>query len=232
MRYIIRLFTVAWFAIAAFSTSPANAEKRVALVIGNSAYSVGPLQNPVNDAAAIAEAFQRKLGFDHVRLRTNLGAEGFRMALLEFARDAPWADLVVVYFAGHGTESGGRNFLIPVDAKLARAGDLELEAIALETVLGQLTGVSKLKLVILDACRNSLFPLSGVRRSSGRGLARIEPEGDTLVAYAAKDGTTADDGVGRRHSPFTEALLKYVATPGLDIRQLFGYVRDEVAAVT
>src|SRR5262245_10660156 len=232
MRYIIRLFTVAWLAIAAFSTSPAIADKRMALVVGNSAYSVGPLESPVNDASAIAEAFQRKLGFDDVRLKTNLGADAFRMALLEFARDSAGADIGVVYFAGHGTESGGRNFLIPVDARLQRAGDLDLEAIALDTVLGQLSGVGKLKLVILDACRNSLFPLSGARRSASRGLARIEPEGNTLVAYAAKDGTTADDGTGRRHSPFTEALLKYVARPGLEIRQLFGYVRDEVATAT
>jgi Caspase domain len=200
--------------------------------MGNGDYRVGPLQNPINDAAAVAEVFEKKLGFDKVNLRTNLSADGFRVALLEFARDSAGADIGVVYFAGHGTEVGGRNFLIPVDAALARAGDLDLEAIALDTVLGQLSGVTRLKLVILDACRNNPFPLSGARRSVGRGLARVEPEGNTLVAYASKDGTTADDGVGRPHSPFTEALLKYVATPGLEIRQLFGYVRDEVAAKT
>jgi uncharacterized caspase-like protein len=230
MYYITSLLAAICWIVVAFA-APAEA-RRVALVIGNGDYRVSPLQNPVNDAVAVAQTLEHKLAFDKVILRTNLSAEGFRAALLEFARDSSGADLGVVYFAGHGTEIGGRNFLIPVDARLARAGDLDLEAIALETVLGQLSGVTRLKLVILDACRNNVFPLSGAKRSVGRGLARVEPEGNTLVAYAAKDGTTADDGAGRQHSPFTEALLKYVARPGLEIRQLFGYVRDEVAAAT
>ena len=231
MRNLTRWALLACCAVTGLHALPAEA-RRVALVIGNADYKVGPLQNPVNDATAVADTFEKRLGFDTVILRKNLSAEGFRTALIEFAREAAGADIGVVYFAGHGTESGGRNFLIPVDASLARASDLDLQAVALDTVLGQLSGVTKLKLVILDACRNSLFPLAGAKRSVGRGLARIEPEGNALVAYAAKDGTTADDGGGRRHSPFTEALLKHIATPGLEIRQLFGYVRDEVAAAT
>ena len=192
----------------------------------------GPLQNPINDATAVAEALEKQLRFDKVILRKNLGFDGFRAALMEIARESAGAEISLVYFAGHGTEVSGRNFLIPVDATLAKASALSVEAIPLETVLGQLSGAWRLKLVILDACRNNLFPLSDAKRSVTRGLYRIEPEDNTLVAYAAKDGTTADDGPGRRHSPFTEALLKHIATPGVEIRFLFAHVRDEVMAIT
>jgi formylglycine-generating enzyme required for sulfatase activity len=113
-----------------------------------------------------------------------------------------------------------------------RASDLSLETIALDTVLEQLAGVTRLKLVILDACRNNLFPVAGGKRSVTRGLSRIEPEDNTLVVYAAKDGTTAEDGAGRRHSPFTESLLKHIATPDLEINFVFRRVRDDVVAAT
>jgi len=210
---------------------PAHAEKRVALVIGNSEYKVGPLANPANDADAVAAAFEA-LGFDRVLLRKNLGVEGFRTALSEMARESAGADVAAVFFAGHGTERDGRNYLIPVDAKLDRASDLDLQAIGLSIVLDQIAGASKLKLVILDACRNNVFPLAGARRSVTRGLARIEPEDNTLVVYAAKEGTLADDGAGTRHSPFTAALLKHIATPGLEISFVFRRVRDDVARAT
>jgi Caspase domain len=215
--------------IGALGAPPAEA-RRVALVIGNAEYKVGPLANPVNDARAIAEAFERQLKFDKVILRTNLGAEAFRAALREMAQEVYGAEFGVVYFAGHGMEVGGRNVLIPVDAALARAGDVDLEAIPLDAVLGQLDGVKKLKLVILDACRNNPFSVAGARRSVTRGLGRIEPEDSTLVAYAAKEGTTAEDGKGN-HSPFTEALLRRIASP-VDVRRLFGYVGEDVLAAT
>src|SRR5262249_27429525 len=144
-------------------------------------------------------------------------------------------DLGVIYFAGHGTEVGGRNFLIPVDAMLARAGDLDLEAVALDTVLRQLAGVRTLKLVILDACRNNAFPLApvaGAHPSVSRGLARIEAEDNTVVVYAAKEGPTAADGSGRKHSPFTESLLRHISTPGLEVHYLFREVRDDVLLAT
>jgi hypothetical protein len=230
MRYVIRFASVICCIIAALKALPAEA-KRVALVVGNAEYKIGGLANPVNDASAVAEAFDKRLRFDSVILRKNLGAEAFRSALLEFAREAAGADIGVVYFAGHGTEVGGKNFLIPVDATLARASALALEAIPLETVLEQLDGVRKLRLVILDACRNNLFQLSGARRSMGRGLVRVEPESNTLVAFAAKEGTTADDGKGR-HSPYTAALLTHIATPGLEINLLFRRVRTDVLATT
>lgn len=231
MKAYLHLLGAACLALAIPFASPAEA-RRVALVIGNADYKIGPLRNPVGDASAVAEAFEKRLGFDKVILRKNLGFNGFRAALNELAREAAGADTAVVYFAGHGMEVGGKNFLIPVDATLARAGALDLEAIPLETVLAQLEGVRELKLVILDACRNNPFALRGSRRSLGRGLARIEPEDSTLVIYAAKDGTTADDGVGRPHSPFTQALLKHIATPGTEVRILFGRIGEDVAAVT
>ena len=218
--------------LAATVASPADA-RRVALVIGNADYKIAPLESPISDAVAVAEAIERQLKFDKVILRRDLGAEALRNALRELAQETRGAELGLLYFAGHGVEVGGRNYLIPVDARLKAARDVELEAIALDTVLAQLDGVSALKLVILDACRNNPFPLAGGgTRNVGIGLARIEPEGNTLVAYAARHGTMAEDGPGSGHSPFTTALLKHIAMPGLEVRQLFGYVRDDVVAAT
>ena len=197
------------------SAGVATLGRRVALVIGNATYRLGPLQNPVNDAEAMAKALLQDLKFDKVILKKDVTAEGFRAALREFAREVVGAGLGLVYYAGHGTEVGGKNSgHVPVDAQLAKAGDLDLEAIALDTVVAQLAGVTTLKLVILDACRNNVFALAGAQRQGrGRGLARVDnTDESTLVFYAAKDGTTADDGLGHKHSPFTAALLKHIAT--------------------
>jgi uncharacterized caspase-like protein len=207
--------------------------RRVALVIGNGAYKIGPLQNPANDAEAMAKALEKSLRFDKVILRKDVTGDGFRAALRDFAREVVGAGMALVYYAGHGTEVGGKNFLIPVDANLAKVGDLELEAIALNTVMAQLAGVRTVKLVILDACRNNMFALAGAhRKGRWQGLARVDTDENTLVFYAAKDGTAAEDGLGKKHSPFTEALLKHIATPGLELRFLFGEVRDDVMAAT
>lgn len=215
--------------LLALLCSAAHAERRVALVIGNSAYKVGPLTNPINDAQAVAAAFNA-LGFT-TTFKQDLTIDGMRSELRDFGRTAAAAEIAAVYFAGHGTEVAGRNYLIPIDAQLARAADIDLEAIGLDAVLSQIDGVQKLRLVILDACRNNVFPLHGRKRAVSRGLARVEPEGNTLVAYAARDGTTADDGAGR-HSPFAEAFLKHVATPGLDVSFVFRRVRDDVMKAT
>lgn len=212
-------------------SSGAEAARRVALVIGNSAYDVGPLANPGNDAEAIADAL-KGLDFDKIILVKDAGKQRMEAALAELANTAVGAEMAVVFFAGHGTEREGRNYLIPVDAKLARASDLDLQAVALSTVLDQIAAATRLKLVILDACRNNVFPLAGAKRAVNRGLARVEPEDNTLIAYAAKDGTVADDGQGRRHSPFTDALLKRIATPGIEVDYLFRLVRDDVLAAT
>ena len=214
--------------------APALAAKRVALVIGNSAYrSVPTLTNPDNDADDISAAFKR-LGFT-VREIKDGTYDAMRRGLLEFNRDVRGADIGIVFYAGHGIEVGGENWLIPVDAELRSDIDVDHEAIGLKSLLPALESTGKLGLVILDACRNNPFAAKMQRsirtRSVSRGLAEIEPTGNVLVAYSAKDGTTAADGAGR-NSPFTSSLLKYIETPGLEINFLFRNVRDDVIAMT
>jgi hypothetical protein len=215
---------------------PASAEKRVALVLGNSAYqSVPPLPNPVNDANVIA-ATLKDAGFDVVDSRRDLPAAETRRALRDFADRARDADIAVVYYAGHGMEVDGTNYLIPVDAKLERDTDVYDEAFSLDRILLAIEPAKKLRLVVLDACRDNPFT-KGMRRtvasrSIGRGLAQIEPASpNTLIAYSAKAGSTALDG-DARNSPFTLALAKHLTTPGLDVRRAFGFVRDDVLKTT
>jgi tetratricopeptide (TPR) repeat protein len=210
-------------------------ETRVALVIGNSSYpNVGRLPNAARDAELIAEAFRRS-GFTTVSLSLDLSRERITEALKTFAVEADRADWAVVYYAGHGIEFGGTNYLIPTDARLASDRDISIEAVALEQVLLAVEGAQKLRLVILDACRDNPFAKtmrrSTATRSIGRGLARVEPEGATLVVYAARDGQVALDG-GGVNSPFADALAKHLATPGLEINLLFRKVRDDVLNVT
>ncbi|WP_210208537.1 caspase family protein [Rhodoplanes roseus] len=210
----------------------ARAEKRVALIIGNSAYqNVVKLDNPFNDASAIAEMF-RKSGFDSVELKLDLGVIEFKRALRDFYNTTRDADVAVVYYAGHGIEVGGVNYMVPTDAKLRSDYDAEDEAVALERIFRSIESTRRLRLVILDACRDNPFARTMQRQIASRavtqGLAKIEPMGtDTLVAYAAKAGSTAEDGAGR-NSPFTQALVNNLTIPGLDIRIALGRVRDEV----
>lgn len=214
----------------------ALAERRVALVIGNSGYkSVPRLANPENDSTAIG-LLLRNAGFDAVEVRQNLDNTDMRRAMRDFSQSAADADIAVVFFAGHGIEVGGTNFLVPVDSTLKRDIDVEDEAVSLDRVLTLLEPARKLRLVILDACRDNPFLPAMARtlasRSVGRGLAKIDtPGSDTLIAYAAKAGSIAADGRGA-NSPFTLALLKHLTTPGLDVRLAFGRVRDEVLAAT
>ncbi len=155
-----------------------------------------------------------------------------RRALREFSDLTRNADVGVVYFAGHGIEVGGNNYLIPIDAVLERDIDVDDETVSLDRVLRMVEPAKHLRLVILDACRENPFSETIKRtmamRSIGRGLAKVEPTmTDTLIAFAAKAGSTAQDGAGP-NSPFTTALLKHLAEPGLDVRIAFGRVRDEV----
>jgi hypothetical protein len=211
---------------------PALAEKRVALVLGNSAYqNVAPLPNPVNDGATIA-ATLKAAGFDIVDSRHDLAALETRRALRDFADRARDADIAVVYYAGHGIEVDGTNYLIPVDAKLERDTDVYDEAFSLDRILLAVEPAKQLRLVILDACRDNPFAKTMkktlVSRSIGRGLAKVEPTSpNTLIAYSAKAGSTALDG-DAKNSPFTIALAKHLTTPGLDVRRAFGFVRDDV----
>jgi uncharacterized caspase-like protein len=216
--------------------SPAQADKRVALVIGISNYREAPrLINPVRDADAVTALF-RKAGFDIVDSERDLGIADLRRAVREFSGRSRDADIAVIYYAGHGMEVDGTNYLVPADAKLSNDFDVEDEAMSLDRVLRALDVVKRLRLVILDACRDNPFSRTMKRtvasRSIGRGLAKIEPTmSNTLVAFAAKAGAVAEDGDGD-NSPFASALVKYIAEPGIDLRIAFGRVRDEVLKVT
>lgn len=202
---------------------------RVALVIGNSEYqAVAPLRNPRNDAEDIATSLER-LEFTVTRA-FDLGARETNLALRDFSRLAASADMALIYYAGHGMEIDNTNYLIPVDARLERASDVPFEATELEKLLQAVQGADTLRLVLLDACRNNPFltQMAEARnRSLGQGLARIEPTGGVLVAYAAKGGTIAYDGDGR-NSPYAAALLRHLEEPGLEIGQFFRRVRDTV----
>jgi uncharacterized caspase-like protein len=176
---------------------PAWATKRVALVVGNSAYqNVALLPNPVNDGAVIA-ATLKNAGFDVVDSRHDVAAAELRHALRDFADRARDADIAVVYYAGHGMEVNGTNYLIPVDAKLERDTDVYDEAVSLDRVLVAIEPAKQLRLVILDACRDNPFVKSMKRtvasRAIGRGLAQVEPASpNTLIAYSAKAGLVPD----------------------------------------
>ncbi|MGQ0681202.1 tetratricopeptide repeat protein [Bradyrhizobium sp.] len=212
-------------------------DKRIALVIGNSAYeNVAALANPARDAALVAEAL-KVTGFDSVTLQTDLRKDALTAALRDFARQAETADWAMVYYAGHGMEVGGVNYLIPIDARIVSDRDVSFEAVALEQVMNAAERAKRLRLVILDACRDNPFAnqmkrtMTLASRSVSRGLAAIEPEAGTLVVYAAKDGEMALDGQGS-NSPFATAFVTNMRKPGLEVRRLFDVVRDDVMEAT
>ena len=233
MNFFCRFFFIAALLLVC---QPASAEKRVALVLGNSNYkNAAVLPNPVNDAAAVAATLKRA-GFDIVDSRLDLSAADMRRALRDFADQARDSDLAVVYYAGHGIEIDGTNYLIPTDATLQRDTDIYDEAFSLDRVLLMIEPARQLRLVIVDACRNNPFAETMKRtvssRTVSRGLARIEPTTtNTLVAFAAKAGLTALDG-NSKNSPYATALVKHIATPGLDVRRAFGFIRDDVLQAT
>jgi Caspase domain/Sel1 repeat len=214
--------------------SKANAAARVALVIGNGEYRyTRPLPNPVNDAHDIADTLEQ---LDFTVIRVFNGDFGkIREAIRAFNGEVEHADIGLIYYAGHGMELGGENYIIPVDAELKTDRDLLGEAIGLKTILQSVSRAGALGLVILDSCRDNPFATKMTRtklaRSVDRGLARVEPTANVLVAYAAKDGTTATDGDGR-NSPYTAALLKHLGTRGLEVSFVFRKVRDDVMAAT
>lgn len=213
---------------------PALGAERVALVIGNGAYlRVPTLPNPTRDAADVARALER-LDFKVTQVSNGTAAD-MRKAIVEFGRAAEGSMMAVVFYAGHGMEAGGENWLIPTDAELRSDADVDSEAVSLRSVNLQVSKARQLGLIILDACRNNPFEAKMKRslatRAVARGLAPTEPTDNVLIAYAARDGTTASDGDGR-NSPFTTALLRHIETPGLEISFLFRRVRDDVMTST
>jgi hypothetical protein len=222
--------------LGAVVAGDALADRRVALIIGNAKYEhADTLANTVNDADAITSLLT-KAGFDIVDERRNVGVVEFKRGVREFLSAASNADIAVVYYSGHGIEIGGVNYLIPVDARLASEFDVDDEAIAVDRIITATQSAKKLSLIILDACRDNPFLRQPARiattRSIGNRLAGVEPTStDMLIAYAAKAGSVSYDGTGA-NSPFTTALVKYLAQPGLDIRIALGKVRDDVLANT
>jgi len=231
----LRLVAVLIFALS-FACGPAHADRRVALVIGNSAYkSVSKLGNPANDAALVGAMF-KKAGFDSVDVRLDLSAGEMRRMLREFAGKTRDADIAVIYYAGHGIELDGNNYIIPIDATLETDGDVLDETIPVERALFAVEPAKQLRLVILDACRDNPFAKTMKRtlasRAVGRGLAKVEPASpNTMIAFAAKAGSTASDGESG-NSPFAVALVEHLPKAGLDLRKAFGFVRDDVLKST
>ena len=218
------------------SASVVLADGRVALVVGNSTYAhMGRLLNPENDAVDIAAALAR-LGFE---VTTELDADRVVLteALRAFTRRSAGADVSLVFYAGHGIEKDGVNYVVPVDARLERDVDVRFETVTLDDLLVSTTGAS-LRLVLLDACRNnplarSMQRTAATRTVSGGSFGDLNEDllgNETLVAYAAAAGTTAADGRGR-NSPYTAALLTHLETP-LEIGLLFRRVRAQVLEAT
>lgn len=212
------------------------AEKRVALVIGNATYEhAGELANPLNDADDIAGKLET-LGFEVVK-GTDLDFTGMRRTVRDFVNSLKDADIALFYYAGHGLQVRGRNYLVPVDAQLRSENDIDFEAMPISLVMSAMERLSKTNLIFLDACRNNplarnLARSMGTRSASvGNGLARIGSGVGTLVSFSTQPGNVALDGEGR-NSPFTAALVEHLGHPGEDISQSLVRVRVDVLRAT
>jgi uncharacterized caspase-like protein len=207
--------------------SPAStaSERRVALVVGNSAYRMGPLKNPGNDALAVAAAL-RRLGFEVVE-RQNVSREGFALGVREFGDRLKGATVGLFYFAGHGLQVRGRNFLVPVDADIAREDEVPYRSIDVNEVLDKMDSArTPINLVLLDACRNNPFARSF--KLSQVGLAQMDAPSGTLIGFATSPGSVAQDGDGE-NGLYTSALLRHMSAAGLPIEQMLKRVRVDVA---
>jgi tetratricopeptide (TPR) repeat protein len=208
----------------------AQRERRVALVIGNSRYTVvSPLRNPANDARDMTNALE-ELGFDRVISLVDGDLEEMLRALEEFQQELKRGGVGVFYYAGHGVQYEEKNYLIPVNANLEIESLLKTRTLPLDDVLSYMEAANNsLNIVILDACRHN--PFRSFSRNTGMGLASVKAPTGVLVAYATAPGNTAGDG-GEDNGIYTEALLKYIRTPGLPVESLFKIVRDEVRRAT
>jgi caspase domain-containing protein len=220
------------FCATLMTSGAAFAENRLALVIGNSAYqSAPPLTNPGNDAKAVAELLIGA-GFDVVPA-ADLTQGEMRRTIADFAARvaAKGRDTIaVVYYAGHGVQVGGENFLVPVDAKIKNEAEVALNAVRFDDLMNALEAVpTKARIVILDACRNN--PFEEIRKTVGRGLAMVNAPVGSIVAYSTSPGTEAEDGQGT-NSPFTAAFIAAARQPGVPVEQTFKNVRLAVHAAT
>jgi Caspase domain/Domain of unknown function (DUF4189) len=215
------LAALAWSCCSA----PAFAEKRIALVVGNSAYqNITRLDNPKNDALLIADTLGG-LGFTLIGggAQTDLDKAALDLAIQNFGRQIQGADVTLFYYAGHGVQVSGSNYLVPVNANPTREADVDFQMVDVDLVLRQMQGSgTRLNMVILDACRNNPFGARGLRSAEG-GLAQLRAPEGTLISYATQPGSVAQDGVDG-HSPYTRALAATVVQAGLDIFQTFNQV--------
>jgi uncharacterized caspase-like protein len=219
------------------ASAPAtNFQHRVALVIGNGAYRFAPaLANPANDEADVVDVLH-KLNFDVVDGK-NLDRRGMEDAIRQFGHKLDDADLALFFYSGHGLQVDGKNYLVPIDAKLERTSDLSLDAIDVRTVLTQMQSGQRVNLVFLDACRDNPLARSLARSigsrsvSIGQGLGAIEGALGTMISFSTQPDNVALDGDGR-NSPFTTALLKHLVDHGIDIDVVMRRVRADVIAQT
>jgi peptidoglycan hydrolase-like protein with peptidoglycan-binding domain len=223
------LLAILFLAIA----GPAHADKRVALVVGNGAYvNVPPLTNPANDAKLIAETL-RSLGFTLVGggAQLDLDESRFRRAVQDFGEQLQGADVGLFYYAGHGIQVRGANYLVPIGANPIRESDVDFQMLDSNLVLRQMDGAgTRLNVVILDACRNNPFGGRGLRATDS-GLAQMRAPEGTLISFATQPNNVAFDGA-EGNSPYTKALAKAIRTPGLDIFKTFNEVGLAVASAT
>jgi uncharacterized protein len=229
-RFLIVLF-LTWFGAMG---SPAVAGVRLALVLGNSKYeAVAALDNPSNDAADLAQAL-RGVGFEVIEQR-DATREAMAKAVHDFSERLRGADVALFFYAGHGLQMNGENYLVPVDARIESAADVRFNTINLSDIQQEMEGAGRANIIILDACRNNPFAEKLARGGRGvatRGLGRVDASGEgSLIVYSTQPNNVALDGAGR-NSPFTAALLKHVATPGLEVRQMISRVRGDVLQAT
>jgi formylglycine-generating enzyme required for sulfatase activity len=208
---------------------PPSQERRVALVIGNGAYADSPLENPLKDARGLAAAL-RELGFD-VLAGENAKRDQMLQLLRSFGERLRGGGVGLFYFAGHGVQVNGVNYLIPIGADIKDEPDVSDQSVSVEAVLNRMEAAdNRVNLVILDACRDN--PFRSFRRLQSRGLAHVQAPSGTLIAYATQPGNTAADGKGRPNSPYTTSLLQHIRTPGLKIEDFFKRVRVSVEDLT
>ncbi|MDE5880873.1 MAG: caspase family protein, partial [Muribaculaceae bacterium] len=213
------------------SPSPEQVQKRIALVVGNGAYSGAPLRNTLNDASAIASEL-RGLGFEVIFV-SDANKKKFDSAVNDFGLRARDYDVAMFYYAGHGIQYKGENFLVPVDATLSTQSDVEYECVNVNRILSKLEDSDvKMKIIALDACRNNPFERSWHRGAgSSRGLSAINVPIGTFISYATSPGTVAADGEGD-HSPYTSALLQTLKERNLPIESVFKKVASIVVSTT
>jgi len=233
---IILSLVMTVLALSVLITS-ALAEKRVALIIGNSAYShAAKLANPRNDASDISAALKR-LNFE-VITGLDLNKQDMGKTIRKFSKALDKADVALFYYAGHGLQVNGKNYLAPTNANLSTIADLDFDTVPLSLILRQMERKRRTNLVFLDACRDNPLMVNlarsmGSTRSANltRGLARVETGVGTLISYSTQPGNVALDGKGR-NSPFTTALLKHIETPGADISDVMISVRKDVLTLS